>query len=570
MINIKSGIVFIGKNMAEKTPEQLRLEAAEQQVLADKAKASLDAEKVNLNKQQSELRSLQAAVVDLGQRVNANNTPQNNQVIANNIVKLQSQIRSLQTAIPQTVARVNNFSTQATNFQTNADNLQSQADEVLNNAIRPPIPAQINTPSEPESQIQVRNIADRFSDNPPIEVDINSPPQTTTINLFDVAPTPEIQAQPIRQPQPQLFNELEDGSTVTINPDGSITSTPSPIIQNDFGSTILGGIATTGLAAGAAIIGGNLLRKAPENIRDTVRAAAITGAVGLANRALFGAKGLTTNKKATQGAQSNNNAANQPALADWRVKLSLAPDQNYLYASPDPGILKPLAATKGVIFPYLPAISINYTASYDPTEITHSNYKIFSYRQSSVDSITISGDFTAQDTNEANYLLAVIHFFRSVTKMFYGKDENPKPGTPPPLCYLTGYGSFQFNEHPLVITNFTYTLPTDVDYIRASYYKPNEPGVTQATNNTPYTPGPREVRLPQYLKPGGVQGPPQWRSAFPTSVEPTYVPTKMAIQLQALPIVTRNDISRKFSLKDYSSGEFYRGGRGKTDGRGIW
>ena len=51
--------------------------------------------------------------------------------------------------------------------------------------------------------------------------------------------------------------------------------------------------------------------------------------------------------------------------------------------------------------------------------------------------------------------------------MFYGQDQTPKPGTPPPLCFLTGLGDFQFQQHPLAITGFNYTLPTDVDYIRA-------------------------------------------------------------------------------------------------------
>jgi hypothetical protein len=315
-----------------------------------------------------------------------------------------------------------------------------------------------------------------------------------------------------------------------------------------------------------------LLRKAPQGILGAVGAAAITGGVRLATNALFGnsTKGLTANKKDAQAAPSKQDSRNQQSTADWRVRLSLVEKPDYLYGAAEPGILAPLKATNGVIFPYVPSVSVSYIASYDPTDVAHSNYKIYSYRQSSVESISLTCDFTAQDTNEANYLLAVIHFFRSVTKMFYGQDQNPKPGTPPPLCYLTGLGAFQFDKHPLVITNFTYTLPTDVDYIRASVFTPTNPGVSQAPNNTFSQPGASEVRLPQYLKPGGVQGPPQWKTAFPSSVEPTYVPTKMQIQVQALPVVTRNDISRRFSLAGYASGDFYRGSAGKTNGRGIW
>ena len=70
---------------------------------------------------------------------------------------------------------------------------------------------------------------------------------------------------------------------------------------------------------------------------------------------------------------------------DWRVRLSLsdAPEVNYLYRAPNPGILNPLNATNGVLFPYTPTISVNYTASYNPTELVHSNYKVFQYSSSS-------------------------------------------------------------------------------------------------------------------------------------------------------------------------------------------
>jgi hypothetical protein len=53
-----------------------------------------------------------------------------------------------------------------------------------------------------------------------------------------------------------------------------------------------------------------------------------------------------------------------------------------------------------------------------------------------------------------------------------------------------------------------------------------------------------------------------------TGDEITYVPTKIQLQITAVPIVTRNDISNRFSLKDYASGELLRGT--KNNGGGIW
>ena len=264
-------------------------------------------------------------------------------------------------------------------------------------------------------------------------------------------------------------------------------------------------------------------------------------------------------------------------INDWRVKLSLADGSNYLYNDPDVSakdskhILKPLHDTKGIVFPYMPAISLSYRANYDPAEVTHSNYKLQFYRGSSVDDITITAEFTAQDTTEAKYLLAVIHFFRSVTKMFYGQDQGPVAGTPPPMCFLSGLGAYQFNKHPIVISSFSYSLPTDVDYIRTEAMIPwAGSGINDASSkdNTPAS-SPnffQKIRLKMSgIKPQAAPPKPEFKSGSLTqaSAENTYVPTKMQITLGAHVIVSRADISKNFSLKDYASGKL-------TKEKGIW
>lgn len=262
---------------------------------------------------------------------------------------------------------------------------------------------------------------------------------------------------------------------------------------------------------------------------------------------------------------------------DWRVRLSLAPGADYLYKAPpqeDQGILEPLRATDGIIFPYTPSISVSYNASYDPTDLTHSNYKIYQYKGSSVDNINITCDFTAQDTQEANYLLATIHFLRTITKMFYGKDNGPPAGTPPPLVYLTGLGAFQFDRHPLAITNFNYTLPNEVDYIRAGV-SVTPPGISQSTpadTNKSFISEISAVANRLFgsnLLGGAQKAPPQWKTTQTGTVtEPTYVPTKMSIQITAVPIVSRGDISNRFSLTQYANGSLLRGSKNNTGG--IW
>jgi len=275
--------------------------------------------------------------------------------------------------------------------------------------------------------------------------------------------------------------------------------------------------------------------------------------------------GITADKVATQSAATLQDQVDWKARQDWRVRLALSPESNYLYKASPPGILAPLAETDGVIFPYTPAINVNYAANYEAGTITHTNYKFFQYTSSSVDQVTITCDFTAQDTFEANYVLSVIHFFRSMTKMFYGQDSLPKNGTPPPLCYMFGMGGYQFAAHPLVINSFTYNLPSDVDYIKTTVAV-DQPGVaaTPPANNSANA----APRLDSSaIAPGGKSPAPQF-NAPATNIETTWVPTKIQMVIGCYPIVSRNKISNVFSLKDYSSGKIFNG-INNTRG-GIW
>ena len=284
-----------------------------------------------------------------------------------------------------------------------------------------------------------------------------------------------------------------------------------------------------------------------------------------------GMQGLQGSVDRARSQQTLQDAENAKTQGDWRVRLSLAPTADYLYKAINPGILAPLQKTLGVIFPYLPQIQVTYAANYETADIVHTNYKMIQYKNSAVDQITITGDFTAQDTNEADYLLAVIHFFRTVTKMFYGKDQIPKPGTPPPLCYLSGLGDFQFDKHPLVVSSFNYSLPNDVDYIRAS-----SPTLLSGVNSTAYNnkggilPS-SEIRMkssPNPLNSGATVSLPVFENKA-TNTQPTYVPTKMSISITAFPIVTRNNISNRFSVKDYATGALLQGSKNPSGG-GIW
>lgn len=154
---------------------------------------------------------------------------------------------------------------------------------------------------------------------------------------------------------------------------------------------------------------------------------------------------------------------------DWRVRVSISPNSKILYwdaaaTGTTPGLLAPLRATDGFIFPYVPSVTVAHSANYSSVPLTHSNYTQYFYESSSVAAISITGDFTVQNIDEGKYFLAALYFFRAVTKMFYGSSGEYQ-GSPPPIVYLDGYGQHYLPHVPCVVTSFSHTMPGDVDYI---------------------------------------------------------------------------------------------------------
>ena len=259
------------------------------------------------------------------------------------------------------------------------------------------------------------------------------------------------------------------------------------------------------------------------------------------------------------------------ADGDWRVKLRLAPQAQYLYKDPNPGILAPLAVTDGIIFPYTPTIDIQYRAEYNAYSPTHSNYKHYFYKNSSVETVQLQAEFTAQDTVEAEYLLACIHFLKSASKMFYGQDA--QRGSPPPLLYLTGLGEYQFNEAPCAVTEFNYNLPADVNYIRArsrhitrdDRLQFEKPLASSTTNGNFSALNRLKTAVTNALNGGEA---PLQVGAKPFQPSPgnlgskgaTYVPTKMSMTINLLPIISRQAASQTFSLKEYANGNLIKKG----------
>jgi len=254
--------------------------------------------------------------------------------------------------------------------------------------------------------------------------------------------------------------------------------------------------------------------------------------------------------------------------SDWRFRISLSPYSDYLYNSPDPGILRPLKATDGVVFPYTPSIVRSSETNYQQYDLIHSNFRGYFYSNSREGDIMITADFTAQDTAEAQYMLAMMHFFRAAGRMWYGQDA--RRGTPPPLVYLRGLGEYQYNEHACLLSRFTYTLPDNVDYIKTSnsptsQYAPKgklSTGVGHESWSSKIT---RMITsgLENFFDSSSELPPiPNFNRGSLTKITDgaTYVPTKLQIQLNLLPVQTRHQVSTEYNLKDFASGKLLKKG----------
>jgi len=151
---------------------------------------------------------------------------------------------------------------------------------------------------------------------------------------------------------------------------------------------------------------------------------------------------------------------------DIRARLQLSPGSGpILYRDPSNFLQSPLRGTDGVVWPYTPTINVSYSAAYTAQTLAHTNYAQQSYNMSTIDQITVTGIFTANTPAEAQYMLAMIGFLRSATKMFFGEDSNR--GTPPPVMRFSAHGPYMFNSVPVVVTNHTQDFEGTVDYIDA-------------------------------------------------------------------------------------------------------
>jgi hypothetical protein len=296
---------------------------------------------------------------------------------------------------------------------------------------------------------------------------------------------------------------------------GALTEAGSAMagIGSRFVTAVQGGASTLQSAVGGisnitADISGSLNKLAGGNLAGGFQEAAraISGAAGQLNNLLSlfrGANLPAGGELFTQQSEAVKLSPNNKD--DWRVKI----DTNWeLFEGSE--IFAPLALTGGVVFPYLPKITFSTKANYTSVDPVHNNYPFQAYKNSQVDEIQISGDFTCETEDDAAYWISATTFFKTATKMFFG--NSPNAGNPPVICRLSGYGTSIFNNVPVVVKSFSVDLNDDVNYVKCNLY---------ATN--------------------------------------TWVPVVSTISVTLAPVYNRANL-RKFNITDYAAGQMISGG----------
>jgi len=222
---------------------------------------------------------------------------------------------------------------------------------------------------------------------------------------------------------------------------------------------------------------------------------------------------------------------------DWRVRLQVpnGPLTTFFDFANNP-IMKPLSEAEGIFWPLTPSITLQHSANYNAMDQVHSNYPHQAYQNSQVDSINIIGEFPVQNSEDAKHWVATVNFLRTVTKMFFGKDDGDGlKGNPPPILHLSGYGDHMYNKVPVVVNTFNLELRQGIDYIST---KQSEVGYGQ----------------------GKVD--PTLAAAVQSGESQTWAPTLSNISVLVTPIYSRD------SIKDFSMKKFVRGelnGKGSNE-----
>ena len=209
---------------------------------------------------------------------------------------------------------------------------------------------------------------------------------------------------------------------------------------------------------------GSLSNVVPNINNVTNIGATLTNDISSATSGILGP--LDGAKNAVQPLMTGNTIAGK----EFRVILSALHPEDVFKGN---NILTPLKAFNGVLFPYTPAITFTQQVNYMDLQLVHSNTDYAAYTRTPSVTIGINGKFTVQNQTEGLYALACLHFFRAVSKSYFGVADaaTNKAGLPPPILVLSGYGDYIFNKLRVIVKSHSWTFDDSADGV-----------VVQATN----------------------------------------------------------------------------------------
>ena len=130
-----------------------------------------------------------------------------------------------------------------------------------------------------------------------------------------------------------------------------------------------------------------------------------------------------------------------------------------------------LGSNISVIFTVMPIVDENRSASYDSLTPTQHPGSIQVYKTTSSRTFNINGKFISRSIEEANTTLHYLNIIRSWVMPYYGSgtaESYPnKIGLPPEILKFNAYGEKNLKDIPVVLTNYSWTYPEDVDYVQA-------------------------------------------------------------------------------------------------------
>jgi hypothetical protein len=173
--------------------------------------------------------------------------------------------------------------------------------------------------------------------------------------------------------------------------------------------------------------------------------------------------GIAKEKSIAQG--TTRGVTGSAAQANMKVRLGFKPGHPY---AGYPGIMRPLAATNGVLFPYRPSLTIGTRNYWGTTEPKQSLYG-FPVPDRHEIAITITdAQMSAQSVEEADYIYASIQFFRAAMKPAFGSEGSVPLGAPAPTIEMTAIGPHMIQSVGVILRDFDLQLMNDVDYIPTS------------------------------------------------------------------------------------------------------